>query len=182
MTAYGANLSPEEFSVASALPLPMRLGGVELLANFEPMPLQAVTPWQINAQLAGSRFPETVSFRVRDARLNTSPDARVLVRAVAPEAIPMASISEPGFLLAAAVFPGTKTLADAAHPAAANATLEIYSFSLGATNPAVDAGAVSPVSRRDGQSDAACASWWARCGDSVRRPCARACWCVPGEH
>jgi uncharacterized protein (TIGR03437 family) len=144
MTAYGANLSAEEFSVATSLPLPTKLGGIELLANLEPMPLQAVTPWQVNAQLAGARFPETVSFRVRDVRLNTSPDARTLVRATAPEAIPMAAVSQPGFLLAAAVFPGTKTLADAAHPAAANAALEIYSLGLGITDPVVEAGVASP--------------------------------------
>ena len=143
MTAYGANLSPEEFSVAASLPLPTKLGGVELLANLEPMALHAVTPWQINAQLAGSRFPETVSFRVRDSKA-TSPDARVLIRSTAPEAIPMAAVSTAGFLLAAAVFPGTKTLADAEHPAAANAVLEVYSFGLGATDPPVDVGAASP--------------------------------------
>jgi len=145
MTAYGVNLSTQEFTAASSLPLPKLLGGIELLANLEPMPLQAVTPWQINAQLAGSRFPETVSFLVRDARLGSSLDARTLVKATAPEAIPMPTVSQPGLLLAAAVFPGTATLADAAHPAAANATLEIYSLGLGNTDPTVDVGTASPV-------------------------------------
>ena len=56
----------------------------------------------------------------------------------------MAAVSDPGALLAAAVFPGTKTLADAAHPATGNANLEIYCFGFGATNPAVDVGAASP--------------------------------------
>ena len=56
----------------------------------------------------------------------------------------MAAVSTAGFLLAAAVFPGTKTLADAEHPAAANAVLEVYSFGLGATDPPVDVGAASP--------------------------------------
>lgn len=144
MTAYGANLSPEEFSVASSLPLPTKLGSVELLASLEPMPLHAVTPWQINAQLAGSRIPGTVSFRVRDARGDTSGEARKLVVASAPEAIPMPSVSQPGFLLAAAVFPGTQTLANAARPAAAGDTLEIYALGLGETIPVVEVGAASP--------------------------------------
>lgn len=144
MTAYGANLSPEEFSTASALPLPTKLGGIELLANLEPMPLQAVTPWQINAQLAGSRIPGTVSFRVRDARGDTSGEARKLVAASAPEAIPMPAVSQPGFLLAAAVFPGTQTLANAARPAAAGETLEIYALGLGETIPIVEVGTASP--------------------------------------
>jgi uncharacterized protein (TIGR03437 family) len=55
-------------------------------------------------------------------------------------------VSQPGFLLAAAVFPGTKTLADAAHPAAVNDTLEIYCFGLGVTNPLVEVGTASPAS------------------------------------
>jgi uncharacterized protein (TIGR03437 family) len=146
MTAYGVNLSPQEFSVAQGLPLSTKLGGIELLANLEPLPLQAVTPWQINAQISGARFAERVSFRVRDARLNASLDARAQVRDTAPEAIPMPTVSQPGFLLAAAVFPGTKTLADAAHPAAVNDTLEIYCFGLGVTNPLVEVGTASPAS------------------------------------
>ncbi len=144
MTAYGANLSPEEFSTAASLPLPTKLGGVELLASLDPMPLHAVTPWQINAQLAGSRIPGTVSFRVRDARGDTSGEARKLVVASAPEAIPMPSVSQAGFLLAAAVFPGTQVVANAARPAAAGDTLEIYALGLGETIPVVEVGAASP--------------------------------------
>ena len=143
MTAYGANLSREEFSVAQSLPLPLKLGGIELLANFEAMPLHAVTPWQINAQVAGSRIPGGVSFRVRDTNGDLSDAAVKLVVASAPEAIPMPS--PPGQLLAAAVFTGTRTLADAARPAAAGEVLEVYSFGLGETVPIVEAGAASPV-------------------------------------
>jgi uncharacterized protein (TIGR03437 family) len=143
MTAYGANLSTLEFSQAAALPLPTKLGGVELLGNLEKMPLQAVTPWQINAQLSGSRLPEGMSFVVLEGTA-FSKGASADVKASAPEAIPMAAVSQPGQLLAAAVYPGTKTLANAARPAAAGETLEIYSFGLGATDPAVEVGAASP--------------------------------------
>jgi uncharacterized protein (TIGR03437 family) len=144
MTAYGVNLSPQELSVASSLPLSTKLGGVELLANLEPLPLQAVTPWQINAQLAGSRIPGNTGFVVRDVRLDSTTQAVVVIRATAPEAIPMPTVSQPGLLLSAAVFSGTKTLADSTHPAAAGDAIEIYCFGLGATDPLVEAGADSP--------------------------------------
>jgi uncharacterized protein (TIGR03437 family) len=48
-------------------------------------------------------------------------------------------------LLAAAVYPGTKALADSARPAAAGDTLELYCFGLGATDPVVQVGAASPT-------------------------------------
>jgi uncharacterized protein (TIGR03437 family) len=144
MTAYGANLSALELSLAPSLPLPTQLGGIELLANLERMPLQAVTPWQINAQLSGARFPEGISFQVRSGSVY-SPGASGQIRATAPEAIPMTAVSQPGLLLAAAVYPGTKTLADSARPAAAGDVLEIYSLGLGATDPVVEAGAASPA-------------------------------------
>ncbi|MEO8099411.1 MAG: hypothetical protein ABI811_17030 [Acidobacteriota bacterium] len=144
MTAYGANLGNEELTVASAFPLPTSMGGFELLADLIPIPLQAVTPWQINAQLAQSRLPGTASFQVRTAD-GLSPDARVKVVATAPEAITMPSTGS-GNLLAAAVYPGTKTLADASHQATANDVLEIYALGLGATTPVIEAGVVSPSS------------------------------------
>lgn len=56
----------------------------------------------------------------------------------------MPTVSQPGLLLSAAVFPGTKTLADSTHPAAAGDTLEIYCFGLGVTVPLVEAGVASP--------------------------------------
>ncbi|MEP6962235.1 MAG: hypothetical protein ABI995_09155, partial [Acidobacteriota bacterium] len=143
MTAYGANLGNDELIVAQQFPLPTSMGGLELLADLFPMPIQAVTPWQINAHLSQSRLPATVAFQVRTSE-GLSPNARVNVLASAPEAIIIPS-SDPN-LLAAAVYPGTKTLADAAHPAAANQVLEIYSLGFGATNPTVEAGVVSPSS------------------------------------
>ena len=54
-----------------------------------------------------------------------------------------------GPLLAAAVFPGTKTLADGAHPAAAGEVLEVYSLGLGLTTPRVEAGVASPFATAD---------------------------------
>jgi uncharacterized protein (TIGR03437 family) len=143
MTAYGANLTNVEYTAALSLPLPLRLGGIELLMNQEPLPLQAATPWQINAHISGSFLPANAAFQVREAEFNQTESVRAIVRATAAEAIP---IREPnGRLLAAAVFAGTRTLADAAHPAAANDVLEVYALGLGQTNPTVAAGAASPA-------------------------------------
>ena len=54
-----------------------------------------------------------------------------------------------GPLLAAAVYPGTKILADGAHPAAAGDALEVYSLGLGLTTPRVEAGVASPFATAD---------------------------------
>ncbi|MFM2126518.1 MAG: hypothetical protein RL328_2969 [Acidobacteriota bacterium] len=47
------------------------------------------------------------------------------------------------------MYPGTKTLADGAHPAAAGDVLEVYSLGLGLTTPRVEAGVASPFATAD---------------------------------
>jgi uncharacterized protein (TIGR03437 family) len=141
ITAYGANLANEELTVAQNLPLSTSLGGVELAMNGTALPLQATTPWQINAQIPQSATPGEVGFVARGGDRNATTDLRVTISARDPEAILIPSTT---FNQAAAVFPGTKTIADKDHPVSAGQILELYVIGLGVTTPRIAAGVASP--------------------------------------
>src|ERR1043166_4655258 len=146
-TVYGANLAAGDLTVAQSFPLPTSLGGISLTVNGQRVPLTAVTPWQINAQLPQTTAPGMAEFQVRDA-------AGV---ALAPVSEPVVSFLPMYFSFpfvrdhffysqAATLHAGTGIVADMDHPAAATETLEIYGVGLGVTNPMVDAGVASPSS------------------------------------
>lgn len=143
ITAYGANLANEELTVAQSLPLPTSLGGVELAMNGVPLRMQATTPWQINAQIPQTATPGEVGFIARGGDRNATSELRAMISARDPEAL---LIPGQGFNQAAAVYPGTKTIADKDHPAATGQILELYVIGLGVTTPRVTAGAASPAS------------------------------------
>ncbi len=143
VTAYGANLADEELTVAPSFPLPTTLGNVQFAMNGMPLPLQATTPWQINAQIPQTVTPGDASFIAQGGDRNaTTPELHVTVSARDPEAI---LIPGPTTVQAAAVYPGTTTVADKDHPAAAGQILELYVIGLGVTTPRVPAGLASPA-------------------------------------
>lgn len=145
MTAYGVNLGGQELAAAAALPLPDTLGGVQLLLEGEPMPLHASTPWQINAHVPQSRAPGPVRLVVRSDRGDQTEPITIILRASAPEAIPLVALSAPGALLAAVIYPATGVVVDAANAAPAGEILSVYALGLGVTSPMVEAGVPSPL-------------------------------------
>jgi len=146
ISAYGANLGSEELTQANGFPLPVSLDSVSLLVNGESVPLLAVTPWQINAQLPQTVPAAPATFQVRVGNV-ALPAASVQVSSISPEnfVIPFTrgNLSYPQ---AAAFHAGTRILADMDHPAAAGETLEIYGLGFGVTDPLVAAGVPSPAS------------------------------------
>lgn len=140
MTAFSYNLTQRDLTVATPT-LPAQLDGIELLLNGSPLPIQAVTPWQINAQIPQTVPPNDSAFAVRRDGV-TSPEVRASIAMRDPVAI----FTDFERIQAAAVYPGTATLADRTHPASAGQILELYSFGLGVTNPLVPAAVASPFS------------------------------------
>ncbi len=149
VSVYGRNFGADSMVVADGLPLPTTLGGVSLLVNGEPVPLWAVTPWQLIAQLPQTVPEGPTSFQIRGADGATTPGVTAEVKSVAPAVfIYEAPAPDPGFVYwqAAAFHAGTAEAADPAHPARTGETLEIYGSGLGRTDPAVAAGAPAPAS------------------------------------
>jgi len=139
-TAYGANFSSDELSQATQFPLPLALGGLSFVVNKSPVPLLAVTPWQINAQLPQFVPAGDASFEVPDLAPIT-----VAVESFAPVnfAYPFVR-GRLAYQQAVALHAGTGIPADMDHPAAAGEVIEIYALGLGVTDPQVAAGVASP--------------------------------------
>ena len=145
-SAYGLNFSTDSVTAAANFPLPTVLGGVSLLVNGRPAPLLAVSPWQINAQLAVDMVQGPAAFQLKFADgVSPSPSAAD-VKNVAPAIFILPAPGNVAPAQAAAYYTNTAVPADAAHPAVAGEILEIYGTGLGATNPPVPAGAPAPAS------------------------------------
>ena len=148
ISVYGLNFSGDELAVASSFPLPPALGNVSLLVNGENVPVEAVTPWQINAQLPQNTPPGNVTFQV----VANGVSSNTVTEQIQPSAASVFAFSEQDaqagttYWQAAAFHAGTGTPADAAHPAVAGEILETYGSGLGQTYPTVPAGEPSPVS------------------------------------
>ncbi|HJZ96882.1 MAG TPA: hypothetical protein VKE70_10280 [Candidatus Solibacter sp.] len=146
LTAYGANLGSGEMAQASAFPLPTSLNELSLLVNGRAIPLTAVTPWQINAQLPQTVAPGVAALQVRDPAGNTLSSVSASVEAADPVNFTYPFVRDRlAYQQAAAFHAGTGIPADMDHPLAAGETVEIYCVGLGVTDPAVDAGVASPA-------------------------------------
>lgn len=147
LSAYGANLGVDELVQARTFPLPTSLSGLSPMVNGQAVPLLAVTPWQINAQLPQGVPAGTATFQVRDANGATLPPLGVTIESFAPVNFWYPFVQ--GRLYypqAAAYHAGTGVPADMDHPVSAGETIEIYGLGLGVTEPVVEAGLASPSS------------------------------------
>jgi uncharacterized protein (TIGR03437 family) len=131
----------DALATPAVLPLPLSLAGVSVQVNGTDIPVQAVTPWQINALLPQEIAPGSVTLTVQlPDGTSLSQTAPVTRTAAAIDLIPLFNNT----LQAAAFHAGTTTLADQNHPAVAGEYLETYRFGLGTTTPDVAAGAGAP--------------------------------------
>jgi uncharacterized protein (TIGR03437 family) len=147
-TIYGANFIDKDTLIAGALPFSESLGGVSVQVNGAPVPVQAVTPLQINALLPQQVTPGNLAITAQ------LPDGTHLSQAAtaAPTAAAVDLVVQQfnyffagnTYYQAAAFHAGTTILADTLHPAAAGEILETYGFGLGITSPEVAAGTGSP--------------------------------------
>jgi uncharacterized protein (TIGR03437 family) len=147
-TIYGVNLGNVDAVVtASSLPFQDTLANVVSVAvNGTAVPVQAVTPWQINAILPQSfaTGPATVTAGFADGTTVTQAVTVARSAAAISTFIPYPFSFGPS-PDAAAFHAGTAIPADSMNPASPGEILETYGFGLGATTPAVADGAAAPL-------------------------------------
>lgn len=142
---YGINFTEDRLAAAAAFPLPQTLAGLSALLNSQKVPLAAVTPWQINAQVPPELSPQTLNVQISSSSTATTPPLAVAIKATAPAIFSTTVMSgQLTFVQAAALHAGTGVLADDAHPASAGEVLEIFGVGLGSTDPIIAAGAPAP--------------------------------------
>ncbi len=143
-TIYGFNFENTDALVtAQTTPFPLTLADVTVAVNGTAVPVEAVTPWQINAILPQSfaTGPATVTVTFADG--TTVSQSVTVARSAAAISTYISSFGlNPD---AAAFHAGTATPADLRNPASPGEILETYGFGLGATTPAVADGAAAPL-------------------------------------
>jgi uncharacterized protein (TIGR03437 family) len=142
MQIQGLNFVDDTLILAGAIPLPTTLAGISAKANGTPMPIEAISPSAITAQLPFETTPGTVNFAV-DLPGAIELTGSATVQAAAPE---VSNYVQPFFTsnYAMAFHAGTAIPADQAHPASAGEVLESYGVGLGAVTPAIPDGAPGP--------------------------------------
>jgi uncharacterized protein (TIGR03437 family) len=126
--------------MAASLPLPETLGGVSLTMNGIPLPILAVTPWQVNAQIP-PLMEGLAAFELRFADGARSAPVAAQVAAFGPRIYLLPAVRENQ---AAALHGNSATVVGPANPAAAGQAIQIYASGLGPTDPLVAAGAAAP--------------------------------------
>ena len=148
ISLYGLNFSNDQFAEPLGFPLPTSLANASVLVNGQPVPIEAVTPWQINAQLPQTTLTANATFQVTVGAASSN-SITVQVQPTAPAVF---SFLWPSggqvfqYYQAAVFHAGTGVPTDALHPAAPLEILESYGSGLGVTNPQVAAGEPSPFS------------------------------------
>jgi uncharacterized protein (TIGR03437 family) len=139
VTAYAANLiSADSLLVPSTFPLPQSLGGISLTINGRAVPILAVTPWQVNAEIPMDTPLGPASIALQFAGGTSTPAVAVTVVGSSPVQFTTAT--------GCAFHGDTGLVADEAHPAIPGEILVMYGTGLGVTSPSIPAGAVTPVS------------------------------------
>ena len=145
ISVYGINFTPDSLTGAEAFPLPDTLADVSLFVNGSKLPLLAVSPWQINAQLPQETSPQQAGFQVAFDDASTTPTATAGIVPAAPALFSTPTQRGDVTIFQAAAFhAGTTIPADDDHPAAPGEVLEMYGTGLGVTGPPVPAGLPSP--------------------------------------
>jgi uncharacterized protein (TIGR03437 family) len=145
ISIFGSNLATANAS-ASSLPLPTVLGDTQVLLGGQPLPLEFVSPAQINAVVPfGVPMNSIQQLMVIHKGVYSPPE--ILVVASAEPAVFTQDQSGTGPGVIFVVKPdGTQFLNTAMTPASAGDALVIYCTGLGAVNPAVPDGAAAPSS------------------------------------
>jgi uncharacterized protein (TIGR03437 family) len=139
ITATGTNLAADGGVRAEQFPLPETLAGVSLLANGTPLPLVAVTPWQVTAQLPQEQPEGAAAFQLRFSDGAQPAPVAADVYGYAPWLYAGADCQ-------AFYHAGTAQLADDAHPAVAGEVVMSFWTGLGRTDPWIQAGLPAPAS------------------------------------
>jgi uncharacterized protein (TIGR03437 family) len=156
VSVFGENLNPAG-AVPSALPLPERLGELEVRLNDEKIPLLFAGPGQVNAQIPYNLVPDgEYQLEVRRGTAITTPQPVVIAQA-RPGVFTVDQSGQGQGHIYRALADGSQRLADSAGPTTAGDVLVIYCNGLGLTNPAVLAVTANPVTVAIGGKAAAVA-------------------------
>lgn len=140
ISIFGQNLSAGG-PYAAGLPLPPVLGGVQVVLAGMQCPIVYVSPAQINAQIPYGISPGEAPLYVQ-INNTPGPSVQVTLAAAAPAVFTASSTGTgPG-----AILHPDYSAVTATHPAASGETVLIFATGLGATSPAVLAGAAAPAS------------------------------------
>jgi len=145
VSVFGENLNPAA-ALPSALPLPKRLGDVEVRLNDEPIPLLFAGPGQVNAQIPYSLNADgEYQLEIRRGNTITTPQPVVIAQA-RPGVFTVDQSGQGQGHVYRAMPDGSQVLAGPATPARPGETVIIYCNGLGATTPGVTAGEAAPFS------------------------------------
>jgi uncharacterized protein (TIGR03437 family) len=137
-TIFGKNLAASN-EAAQALPLPANLGNVTVQWNGAPLPLLAVSPVQINAQVPFEATPGAAELKVTSDGV-TSAAVSANVQAAGPGLFQISA----GFLLA---INEDGTLNSSSQPAPAGSVVVFYATGCGAYDKPLTTGQSVPIDR-----------------------------------
>jgi uncharacterized protein (TIGR03437 family) len=135
---FGTNLASDA-GVAQALPLPRTIGNVTVQWNGIPLPLLAVSPTQINAQIPVTAAAGTAELRVVSNGVVSDP-----ITARVQDAAPGLFELSPGILLA---INEDGTLNSVTHPAAPGSVVVFYATGCGSYDVSLPTGESVPADR-----------------------------------
>lgn len=139
ITLFGSGLS-NSVVVASSLPFPTNLGGVEVRVNGQAIPLYAVSPTQISGVLPYSiPASDYATFSV----LNNGRASNVVTQYTSSASPGVFTIPANGLGVPASLHQDF-SLISRSSPARAGETISVYLTGLGTVSPGVDAGAAAP--------------------------------------
>jgi uncharacterized protein (TIGR03437 family) len=140
ITLYGANLAAST-TVASSLPFPATLAGVQVLINNVPAPVYVVSPGQVSALVPSSITSSVAQIQV----VNNNVKSNVVTVYVGMTA-PGVFTNPAGGLGNAAALHADYSLVTTSHPAVVGETISVYVTGLGDVFPSVPDGTAGPSS------------------------------------
>lgn len=140
LTLYGSNLAPNPLTVASQVPFPTTLDGVQVLVNGVAAPIYYTTPGQISAIVPYSATTGVVQIQV----MNAAGSSNIVTNFSGLTAPGVLTQSQNGFGYGD-VEHADGSLVTPQHPAQIGETVAVYLTGLGTVYPAIADGAAGPV-------------------------------------
>jgi uncharacterized protein (TIGR03437 family) len=145
ISIFGSNLAPSA-SGSNSLPLATTLAGTQVLLGGQPLPLDYVSPRQINAVVPyGTSVNGIQQLLVRQNGMYSLPET-VVVATTNPGVFTEDSSGLGAGVIVVAKADGTQFNASASQPASAGDALVIYCAGLGPVSPAIADGSGAPTS------------------------------------
>ena len=141
LTLYGSNMAPHSLTIASQVPFPTTLDGVQVMVNGVAAPLYYTTPGQISAIVPYAANTSMVQIQV----VNNGASSNVVTNFSGLTAPGVLTQSQNGFGYGDVVH-ADGSLVTSSHPAQIGETVSVYLTGLGAVSPAISDGSPGPVS------------------------------------